>query len=73
MGIFNSNHSHVWGEANPDTAFWSMFGWALCMIFDWVLLVTPSWLNALGVYGGNATRIAGGNPLGIQEKHVVPA
>jgi len=41
VGIFNSNNSHVWGEANltlqiinaNKNAFWSTIGWTLCMSF----------------------------------------
>ena len=49
-------------------------------LFNWVLRVTPmaqcadllSVHRFTGCFWGNATRIAGGNPLGTQEKHVVP-
>jgi len=81
VGIFNSNHSHVWGEANPYTAF--CYCQQKCFLIDtWVGTVhdfligsylLTVWLSVLGVSGGDATRIAGGNPLGIQEIHVVSA
>ena len=80
-GIFNSNQSHVWGEANTDTAFCHCQ--QKCFLFNvWPVTVhdfligsylLPPWLSALGVSGGNATRIAGENPLGTQEIHVIPA
>ena len=52
----------------------SMFGQALCMMF-WMSLTCSSMAHCtdlLGISGGNSTRSAGGNPLGTQEKHVVP-
>jgi len=66
-GIFNSNQSHVWEEANPDTAIchcqqkcflvnvWA--GTVHDLLIEFYLLTM--WLSALGVSGGNATRIAG--------------
>jgi hypothetical protein len=55
-------------------ALQSLFRQALCMTF-WVSVTCSSMAHCtdlLGIYGGNSTRSAGGNPLGTQEKHVVP-
>jgi hypothetical protein len=81
VGIFNSKQRHVWGEANPDTAFrhcqqkrFLVKVWPVT-VHDFLIgsYLLPPWLSALGVSEGNAARIAGENPPGIQEIHVVPA